>query len=87
MRVSFLNIRFYMGLLSPLPLIATVILSIMNYPSIVPIIAICAVIWMIIYIIALHTWHELTIGHYVISPISNTMKYDSAYYLTKDLKK
>ena len=73
--ISFLGIRFYMALLSPLPLIVSVVLCVNNYSSALPVIAICAGIWMIIYLIAVFTLYHLTANHYYIEEGTNIMKY------------
>ena len=75
--LSFTKARFFMAILSPLPLIATVILSFSVYiPSYRIGIIVLAVIWMIFYSIAMMVWKRIANEKYVLSPATRVLIYN-----------
>ena len=72
--LSFTGARFFLGILSPIPCIAEIIIPrnvfIDSKPTIV---LIAGIVWIVIYLIAMFVWHHLTVGKYEILPVSNKM--------------
>ena len=71
--ISLWEIRFYMAIASPVPMIASVILSYLHYQSVFPYIAIAGCIWLILCIIALIVTLRLNKNIYYIDPVTNIM--------------
>ena len=72
--LSFTGARFFLGILSPIPCIAEMIIcrNILNDP-LPTIILIAGIIWLLLYIVAMITWHHLYVKKYEILPVSNKM--------------
>lgn len=87
--LSFTPLRFILSMLSPLPCIASIVLSWFNMSDPFPIIITAAgIIWLILYTIAIFIVNaRLNLGQYVISPITNRMMYETQYYMMKGLMK
>ena len=72
--LSFTSARFILGVLSPIPCIATMILARNAFTNSIPsVIMIAGIVWLVIYAIAMFVWHHLTVGIYEILPVSNKM--------------
>ena len=72
--LSFTNVRFYLGILSPIPCVAEMIISRNVFIDSKPtIILVAGIVWLIIYVIAMFVWHHCVVGKYEILPVSNKM--------------
>ena len=85
--ISFYKIRFFIGLLSPIPMAISLFLLWRDYNNYFPYFVIISLLWMIVYYTAIIVWRRLTKGVYEISPITNRLKYNDAYYMMKDSHK
>lgn len=80
--LSFTPIRFYLAILSPIPMIATVVLAFGVFNNtLLLIILIAAALWTIIYIVAMIVWRKIFTGEYVLSPVSNVLIKNPQNYL------
>jgi len=86
--LSFTSVRLYFAILSPIPMIATVILSFSVHNNTVrTIIVIFAIIWSVLYIIGMYVWRNIATKRYVLSPVSNILIYNPSDFLNPSKKR
>lgn len=71
--ISFSSIRYYMAIVSPAPMILSLVLCLLNYAEYFIYFFITAVIWSILCIIALIVTLRMSKGIYYIDPVTGIM--------------
>ena len=86
--LSFTGLRFHLGLLSPIPCIAELIVcrNVLE-PTFCNVLTVAGVVWLVIYAVCIHVLLRLSKGVYEIDPLTNEMKYNSSEYILSNMRK
>ena len=71
--ISFFNIRFFLAILSPIPMIISIVIVHSKYPDLFYIFLIAGIIWSILCIIAAVVTYRTAKNIYYIDPVTNIM--------------
>lgn len=87
--LGFTKLRFVLGLLSPIPCIAEMIISFNFFPDIfIPVMLVFfGILWLYFYVFFIGVWRNIYKGNYVLDPVTNHLKYSDSYYLLSGLNK